>query len=72
MVVLAHEQDTAAELARKLGEAAALRVAPAAGARVWVRGQPLGANVTVASAGLQALDRIDVRFGHPDEEEPAP
>jgi hypothetical protein len=68
VVVLAHEQDTAAELARKLAEASALRVAPARGARVWVRGQPLGSNVTVASAGLQALDRIDVRFG----EEPAP
>ena len=66
--MLALEQDTAAELARKLTEAAALRVAPAAGARVWVRGRPLGPNVTVAAAGLQALDRIDVRFG----EEPAP
>jgi hypothetical protein len=70
--VLAHEQDTVAELARKLGEAAALRVAPAAGARVWVRGQPLGPTVTVAAAGLQALDRIDVRFERRDGEEPPP
>jgi hypothetical protein len=71
VVLLAHEHDTAAELARKLGEAAALRVAPAGGARVWVRGQPLGPNVTVASAGLQPLDRIDVRFSRADGEEPA-
>ena len=72
--MLAQENDTAAELARKLGEAAALRVAPGQGACVWVRGQPLGANVTVASAGLQALDRFDVRFArpHPEEEEPTP
>jgi hypothetical protein len=62
LLVLAHEHDTAAELARKLQEAAALRVAPAGGARVWVYGEPLEASVTVAAAGLRALDRFDVRF----------
>ena len=66
--MLAHEQDTAAELARKLTEAAALRVAPAKDARVWVRGQPLDPDVTVAAAGLRALDRIDVRAARGDAE----
>jgi hypothetical protein len=61
LLVLAAEEDTAAELARKLQAAAALRVAPAADLRVWARGQRLEANATVASCGLQALDRFDVR-----------
>jgi hypothetical protein len=59
LLVLAREQDTA--LAEKLQEAAALRVAPEAGARVWVRGEPLEPSVTVARAGLQALDMFEVR-----------
>jgi hypothetical protein len=62
LLVLAREQDTAADLARKLEEAAALRVAPAGAARVWVRGERLAPHVTVAAAGLKALDRFDVRF----------
>jgi hypothetical protein len=63
LLVLASLDDTAATLARKLQEAAALRVAPVEGARVWVRGEPLEPSATVAAAGLQALDRFDVRGG---------
>jgi hypothetical protein len=70
LLVLADEHDTAATLARKLEEAAALRVAPAPGARVWARGAPLEPSLTVADAGLQALDRFDVRFD--DDEDAAP
>jgi hypothetical protein len=62
LLVLAGEQDTAAALARKLQAAAAVRVAPAAGARVWARGEPLEPTTTVTAAGLQALDRFEVRF----------
>ena len=62
LLILAGEQDTAAELARKLQDAAALRVAPTGGARVWAHGEPLEPSATVAGAGLQALDRFDVRF----------
>jgi hypothetical protein len=62
LLILATEQDTAAELARKLQDAAALRVAPAERVRVWVRGAPLAPASTVAAAGLQALDRFDVRL----------
>jgi hypothetical protein len=63
LLVLAHERDTAADLARKLQEAAAPRVRPADGARVWVRGEPIDSSLTIALAGLEALDRFDVRFG---------
>ena len=38
-----------------------LVLAAACSLRVWARGQRLEANVTVASSGLQALDRFDVR-----------
>jgi len=61
LLVLAGEQDTAAELARKLQDAAALRVARADRVHVWARGERLAGNVTIAAAGLQALDRFDVR-----------
>jgi hypothetical protein len=62
LLILATEQDTAAELARKLQDAAALRVAPARDARVWIHGRRLEPSITVAAAGLSALDRFDVRF----------
>jgi hypothetical protein len=68
LLVLADEQDSAVALAHKLQEAAALRVAPAPGARVWARGQWLEPWVTVAAAGLQPLDRFDVRFDDAPEE----
>jgi len=61
LLVLAEEHDTAAVLARKLQEAAALRVAPAEAVAVWARGEALDPGVTVAAAGLQPLDRFDVR-----------
>ena len=61
MLVLAGEHETAAMLARKLQDAAALRVARADAVHVWTRGQRLEGHVTVAAAGLQALDRFDVR-----------
>lgn len=61
LVVLADEQDTMAELARKLEQAAALRVAPPEAAVVWINGAPLEPSTTVKTAGLHALDRFDVR-----------
>jgi hypothetical protein len=61
LVVLANEQDTMAELARTLQKAAALRVAPHAGATVWFNGAPLAPSTTVEAAGLRPLDRFDVR-----------
>jgi hypothetical protein len=67
LLVLAGEQDTAATLAQRVQEAAALRVAPRGRVRVWVRGRPLSESITVAAAGLQALDRFDVRVDDPGE-----
>ena len=62
LLVLAGEQDTAATLAQRMQEAAALRVAPRGRVRVWVHGKPLSLSITVAAAGLQPLDRFDVRI----------
>ena len=61
LVVLANEQDTMADLARTLQEAAALRVAPRAAATVWFNGAPVAPATTVEAAGLRPLDRFDVR-----------
>ncbi len=61
LVVLAHEHDTMADLARQLQEAAALRVAPHAAATVWFNGAPVADATTVEAAGLRPLDRFDVR-----------
>ena len=65
LVVIADEQDTMADLARKLQEAAALRVAPHATPMVWFNGAPVGEATTVEAAGLRPLDRFDVRGGVP-------
>jgi hypothetical protein len=70
LLVLAREDETLASLARALQEAAALRVAPADGARVWVRGEPLDPTSTVAASGLQAQDRFDVRFDVRSDSQP--
>jgi hypothetical protein len=61
LVVLAHEQDTMADLARQLQEAAALRVAPHSAPTVWFNGAPVADTTTVEAAGLRPLDRFDVR-----------
>jgi len=61
ILVLANEQDTSAALARKLQDAAALRVERHARVSVWARGKRLEPMTTVAAAGLEALDRFDVR-----------
>ncbi|HVV84908.1 MAG TPA: toluene-4-monooxygenase system B family protein [Kofleriaceae bacterium] len=60
LLVLVHDHDTIETVAATLQQAAAARVAPRAGARVYVRGRALEPTDTVAQAGLTALDRIDV------------
>ncbi len=60
VLVLVHDGDTIAEVAHVAQAAAAMRVAPRAHARVFVRGAALDGCLTVAAAGLTALDRIDV------------
>jgi hypothetical protein len=60
LLVLVHDVDTIAHVARTLMDAAAIRVTPAAHARVYRNGVELSPEETVAGAGLTALARIDV------------
>jgi len=65
LLVFADELDSMSRLADKLQAAAAVRVPRSERVHVVWKGRTLPAGVTVASAGLTALDRFDVR---PDEE----
>jgi hypothetical protein len=60
LLLLVHDTDSLASVARCLIDAAAVRVAPAARARMYRRGVELPLTETVASAGLLPLDRIDL------------
>ena len=60
LVVLVQDDQTVAELAQILQEAASVRVAPWPGPRVFAGGKQLDPALTVAAAGLAALDRVDL------------
>jgi len=60
LLVLVHDTDTVAEIARKLQQAAAVRRPPQAGGGVYHAGRRLDPELTVAQAGLSALERVDV------------
>jgi Toluene-4-monooxygenase system protein B (TmoB) len=60
VLVLAQEADTVLELARKLQDAAAMRVAPHDRVQFVYNGRRVEPGMTIAQAGLQALDRFDV------------
>jgi hypothetical protein len=60
LVVLAEEGETVLELARKLQDAASLRVARKDEIDFVYNGKAIDPRLTVAQAGLQALDRFDV------------
>jgi hypothetical protein len=60
LLLLVHDTDTLAFVARTLIDAAAVRVAPAARARIYRDGVELSLTETVAGAGLLPLDRIDL------------
>ena len=60
LLVLVHDTDTVADIASKLQQAAAVRVLPKQRARVQHAGRVLALELTVAAAGLSALDRVDV------------
>ncbi len=60
LLVLAQATDTPDVLARKLQQAARVRVAAWDEVEVRHRGRALQPNETVERAGLTALDRIDV------------
>ena len=60
LLILAREDDTLGRLAEKLQSAADVRVAPLRHPRVMVAGRLLDLEMTVAAAGLSALDKFEV------------
>jgi hypothetical protein len=64
LLVLAEEAQTILELARKLQDAANIRVARTDDVELLYDGKSVDPALTVAQAGLQALDRFDVIWRH--------
>ena len=60
LIVLAEENDTILEVARKLQDAATIRVSRHDKMEFVYDGKTMNPELTVAQAGLQALDRFDV------------
>jgi hypothetical protein len=67
LIILAEESDTIQTLARKLKDAASIRVAGSDQGQVVYQGRVIDPTLTVALAGLQALDRFDVISGSSHE-----
>jgi Toluene-4-monooxygenase system protein B (TmoB) len=63
LLILAEEAETLQALARKLQDAASLRVKSRDHVQVVYNGKTMDPAMTVARAGLQALDRFDVISG---------
>jgi toluene monooxygenase system protein B len=60
LLVLMQDHETVAELAQRLTRAASPRIATRLPAQVFHRGRRLDPQLTIAAAGLVALDRVDV------------
>jgi hypothetical protein len=60
VLVLVHDDDTIATLAESLSQAVAVRVAAPPRPSVRWNGVLLDLSMTVAQAGLTALDRVDL------------
>ena len=63
LLILADQADTLEALARKLQAAASLRVAGRDHVQVVYNDKTMDPTMTVAQAGLEALDRFDVLSG---------
>ena len=63
LLILAEEADTLQALARKLQDAASLRVGTKDHVQVVYNDKTMDMAMTVAQAGLQSLDRFDVLSG---------
>jgi hypothetical protein len=63
LLILAEEAETLQALARKLQDAASLRVESRDHVQVVCNDKTMDPAMTVARAGLQALDRFDVISG---------
>ena len=64
LLVFAEEVETVQELARKLQDAASIRVARNDDVELLYNGKTVDPALTIAQAGLQALDRFDVIWRH--------
>ena len=64
LLVLAEQDETILELARKLQDAASIRVARNEKIEFVHDGKAIDPGLTVTQAGLQALDRFDVIWRH--------
>jgi hypothetical protein len=60
LLLLVHDTDTLAHVAQTLIDAASVRVAPPARAKLFHAGVELALTETVGGAGLRALERIDL------------
>ena len=60
LVVLTRPSETASDLAKRLVEASAIRVAPAGQGRIMVHDKILDPKATLRSVGLAPLDRVDL------------
>lgn len=60
LLVLVHDRDTVADVARRLQEAASARVKPSVSASVYHQGRKLEPSRTVLDAGLSPFERVDV------------
>ncbi|MEO5769429.1 MAG: toluene-4-monooxygenase system B family protein [Polyangia bacterium] len=60
LVVLVRPDETAHDLADRMVEAAAVRVSPRPGGRVLFAEKVLDPRVTLRSAGVGPLDRVDL------------
>jgi hypothetical protein len=60
VLVLCRDTDSIRELAENLGQATSVRVAPSGVAQIYRCGRLLDPALTVAEAGLSALDRVDL------------
>jgi hypothetical protein len=63
LLILADQGDTLQSLARKLQDAASLRVAGKDDVQVVYKEKTMDQTKTIAQAGFQALDRFDVISG---------
>ena len=60
LIVLVQDTDPVSRIAETLEQAACMRVIPKGRGRVFAAGRELESNLSVAQAGLSALDRVDV------------
>jgi hypothetical protein len=67
LVVLVHDSDRVRDIASRLQLATTVRVAPRGRLSVRANGRRLDPDATIAQAGLEALDRVDVVVEGTDE-----